>query len=313
MPRRITAVGSAAIALAIVPASTGWADVEVRTDLRPGALVREHGVGVVVPGPGQFVTSEALSEDGARMITAHTRQDGTVLVSTAGGAADDDMTVMEPPLGRAIPACDDPARTFMAWSWSHGKPVRWRSNFRWWFRSSTTPTYMNVDYARAAISRAVQNIVSADNDCGWLDTVDATSDFGGDTTQFATNMATDGLCVTPDGVSVVAFGTLPAGTYAGTCVWGIDEGDAYGRITSSDVRVNKASYTWYAVKPSDCQTRNSVEAVLTHEFGHTFGLGHVGPEDTHGWLTMSTQFNGPCQSSESTLGLGDLNGLFELY
>ncbi|WP_338089092.1 matrixin family metalloprotease [Nannocystis pusilla] len=56
----------------------------------------------------------------------------------------------------------------------------------------------------------------------------------------------------------------------------------------------------------------SVKAVMTHERGHTFGLGHVG-ESSHGDLTMSPTINGPCQDSESTLGEGDVAGLRALY
>lgn len=65
-----------------------------------------------------------------------------------------------------------------------------------------------------------------------------------------------------------------------------------------------------AVTPS-CRKRWSVEAVLTHELGHTFGVGHVS-EDEHGALTMSEVIRA-CQASEVTLGLGDILGLQSKY
>jgi predicted Zn-dependent protease len=55
-----------------------------------------------------------------------------------------------------------------------------------------------------------------------------------------------------------------------------------------------------------------VKAVMTHERGHTFGINHVS-ETSHKNMTMSPNINGPCQDSESTLGLGDVEGLRALY
>jgi hypothetical protein len=322
MSRKITAAGSAAIGLALALAATASADVQVRRDLRPGDVVREHGAGVVVPARGHFVATEVLLEDGSQMLSASTNPDGTVLVSSEETRAErapgrpnrDEMTIMEPPLGRAIPPCDDTAYAFITYrSWSHEKPIAWKSNFRWWFRVSTTPSYMNVDNARAAIGRAAANITGTHNDCDLIDGVEATHDFGGDT-DFTPNISTDGTtCVSPDGLSIVAFGTLAPGRLATTCVWGHDDGDYVARITSSDVRMNKAESKWYGIKPADCYDRWSVEAVMTHEFGHSFGLAHVGPEDLHGWLTMSPVGNGACQNSEATLGFGDAQGLVTLY
>ena len=58
-------------------------------------------------------------------------------------------------------------------------------------------------------------------------------------------------------------------------------------------------------------SRYDVEGVMTHERGHTFGLGHV-PEASHAKLTMSERIRS-CQSSERTLGLGDVRGLEKKY
>jgi hypothetical protein len=51
---------------------------------------------------------------------------------------------------------------------------------------------------------------------------------------------------------------------------------------------------------------------MTHERGHTLGLGDVS-EAYHPNLTMSSQTNGPCQTSERTLGRGDAIGLHSKY
>ena len=46
--------------------------------------------------------------------------------------------------------------------------------------------------------------------------------------------------------------------------------------------------------------------------GHVFGLAHVSEED-HGDQTMSRMSNGFCFENETSLGLGDILGLEELY
>jgi hypothetical protein len=124
----------------------------------------------------------------------------------------------------------------------------------------------------------------------------------------AANISSGGNCLTSDGLNTVSFGDLPAGTLATACVW-----FSGGVAKEGDVQLNKADHDWTTVPGSGaCSQRWSVEAVMTHERGHTFGLGHVG-EGSHGHLTMSPQIDGPCQDSESTLGEGDVAGLRALY
>ena len=55
-----------------------------------------------------------------------------------------------------------------------------------------------------------------------------------------------------------------------------------------------------------------MESTVTHERGHTFGLAHVS-ERRHGKLTMSSDSEGACQTSERTLGRGDVLGLARKY
>ena len=55
-----------------------------------------------------------------------------------------------------------------------------------------------------------------------------------------------------------------------------------------------------------------MEALVTHEVGHAYGLGHVG-EANHGRQTMSTFIDGLCENQEATLGRGDVLGLRDLY
>ena len=102
---------------------------------------------------------------------------------------------------------------------------------------------------------------------------------------------------------MVAFGELPSGILAVTCNW--DEN--YNTI-ASDIKVNKQGVRW-TTSPSSrsCRGMYDLEGVMTHERGHTFGMGHVS-ETGHGNLTMSTNINGACQMTERSLGRGDVLG-----
>ena len=137
-------------------------------------------------------------------------------------------------------------------------------------------------------------------------------DFQG-VTEDTPNISIDGhTCETSDGVNVVSFGRVD-GRRAVTCTWGYDDGGTFARITSSDTRLNE-DLRWYIdVERGSCYDQFSIEAVMTHEFGHTFGLGDVGPEEDHAWLTMSPELNGKCQNSEASLGRGDVWGVQSLY
>ena len=175
---------------------------------------------------------------------------------------------------------------------------RWRSTYQWSFRAGSTPAGLNRSAAEAAIRKGFGNIVGARNDCGRADRVSARASYLGRTTRKAS-------CSVPDGRNVVGFRSLPSDTAARACWW-----TSGNRIVEADVQVN-STLRW-ATTLAGCSRQLMLEAVLTHEAGHVFGLGHVG-EGKHGRLTMSTYIDGECQNGESTLGLGDMRGLEALY
>ena len=124
-------------------------------------------------------------------------------------------------------------------------------------------------------------------------------------------MGTDGVCKANDHKSVVSFGDLPSNRTGNTCVWSWIQ-DGPDKINSSDDWLNKFDHAWTARVTGSCRGRHDVESTMTHERGHTFGLGDVF-ESSRANLTISSASNGSCQISERTLGKGDAIGLNRKY
>jgi hypothetical protein len=174
---------------------------------------------------------------------------------------------------------------------------RWEEPYRWYFNRASVPDRLDPAEVLAVIKKAFDNITEARNDCGLPDHVDASARFMGFTDEMP--------CGDETRANVIGFGVI-ANDYIGlTCTFGQGKA-AYAHVEIS-TRVK------WALSVEDCNGQQEMlEATLTHEIGHVFGLGHVG-ERRHGELTMSTRSNGPCHNEESTLGLGDILGLEELY
>ena len=120
------------------------------------------------------------------------------------------------------------------------------------------------------------------------------------------NISNSSVCGTRDGTSVVGFGDLSSSNLGFACWWTSD-----GVLVEGDIKLNKVDFAWTISPAASCKGKYAVEAVLTHEFGHVFGLDHVS-EDLHGELTMSPLI-ASCQLSETTLGAGDVGGLAAKY
>jgi hypothetical protein len=315
------------------------ASVELRPDLRPGDAVTVGGLSVTVPAAGGWASTTALTASGDDpSLTVTTDEDGAVAVTSALleeggqglGPADELMPqttpespvmleTQEPPplVGGALATasapgpCEDGAYNLGWFYFADGskKHFKWKTTFGWRYNSGSTPSEVGATAAADAIQRATTNITSQDG-CGLADEVGATHSYNG-TTSNGVNYSAG--CLGGDGQSVVAFGDLRPSWYGVTCTWGVkDPGQTYAQATESDAKLNKNDYKWYATKPSPCSGKLSIEAGMTHERGHTFGLGHVG-EEQHGLLTMSPIIEGFCQDSESSLGWGDIRGLRKLY
>lgn len=302
--------------LSPVPALAEGRDIACATagklDAPAGAVISDAGdLAVEAPPPGTGVTMHADGERGSQSLTVTRSLDGHLLFEgcgleqeEAGSSAAPDDAAKRPPRSRA---CSDGAFTL--------KDYKWDRSFNWYFAAKTTPPEVSHVNAEDALRNGVSAITTANNDCGIADDVSATQSYAGRTNARSDAFRGKKRCRSfgrTDGMSVMDFGNL-SGYLAVTCV--VTRPDAKGRLAAveADVRFDKRDHRWTGGDGGpNCTDRYSIRAVATHEAGHVFGLDHVS-EKHHGQLTMSRQSEGPCQESEYTLGLGDLNGLRRLY
>lgn len=175
---------------------------------------------------------------------------------------------------------------------------RWQETLQWSFNAASTPSRLSRSAVVEALKRAFSNITNANNDCGLAVSLSASASYLGTTTRTA-------KCNSYDGHNVISFRDLPSGTMARACWWSIN-----GRLVEADIQINR-NKAW-ALSTASCNRQPLLEATMTHEVGHAFGLSHVA-ESGHGRLTMSPILDGLCNNAESTLGLGDILALQRLY
>jgi hypothetical protein len=84
-----------------------------------------------------------------------------------------------------------------------------------------------------------------------------------------------------------------------------------GSTSSGDLRLNKSSFLWVANIGSACSNKFGIEAVATHEVRTHLRDG--ARERGHRRLLDDEPTIYACQSSETTLGRGDIAGLETKY
>ena len=265
-----------------------------------GSVITDNGVRTVLPAPGEGIYVEAMTTEGAQELQLTRYRDGTVELKHVGDESEEARVEPETVVTARSPGeCSDRAYT--------NANFRVEFNLKWYFNPKTTPDELSSSGALSAIRRGTVNITDTQSNCRRGDRVPHFMDYQGP-------IRDRYACSGNDDWSVVSFGELPQGTLAQTCTkYQVVSGDPTNNVKKSDILINKARYNW-TTNPGarSCKSRYDLESVVTHERGHTFGLGHVS-EDSHRNLTMSTQINGPCQSSERSLGLGDWRGLDRKY
>lgn len=277
-----------------------------------GKLIVDHGVGALVPRPpqegvGRGVYSEGIQSDGATQeLGIEVNPDGTILLRFVGDEAADNLLrdlvehVEHDLVGRASdgPACRDGSNSLVGY--------KERDPRSWFFHRRSVPGSMDAAKAQRAITKGAAAIPNTLNDCDISGSLNVRQRYAGTTGKRA-DLTDDGNCATPDGTNVTDFGPLPV---AGrTCAWYAVQ-DGRDEVMEADVRLGSGQRWTFTPNNKSCSNRLDMQATVTHESGHAFGLGHVSHD--HIALTM-TEFLPTCTANQRTLGLGDIRGLRALY
>src|SRR5437588_2603949 len=254
MPRSPRALRTTLTMLVVLVATTespasAWSPSPrtVSQGVRPGAVIAVGGLRFVVPPPGMGVGAEALlAGGGERSATVRTLADGTVVTwarSWPGGAA------IAPP-STPFDKCADGGYALNSSDWSR--------IYRWRFRSRSTPPGVKRYAARRALRRAVVAVTHGQNHCRMPDRISAMSSYEGTTTR-RPDIGARSNCESPDGLSVVGFGSIDASELSLTCWWLVG-----GHSVEADVAFNKANYGWTTEWRTGCAGSWSIRAVATH-------------------------------------------------
>ncbi len=177
---------------------------------------------------------------------------------------------------------------------------RWTNSYTWRYNPKNQPT----PAALSAIQRGAGTWAGRVSVCGSTVTNSLRQVYAG-TTQIEPGVLANGSCGSHDGVNTIGWGPIRAasgGVLAATCTWRV------GAVPFSSDQKYNTLYAWSA--STTCAVgRYDIQGVAAHEFGHTFGLGHVavGTEQT---MKPSAR---TCDVQMRSLGRGDAAGIKALY
>ncbi len=272
------------------------------------------GVHVQAPGKGQTIVVTTTS--GEYELTVNTNTHGNVVAKqsfASGGTAT---------RGTASPATErrtDAACGETAWNGEGGI----------WYSPNASPTllwyYNELTASRAGLSGSATlsdiragnyNITNGINNCGYAEGVFAIhGSYQGTTSRYA-NINSAAGCTSnfPDGQNTVSWGPFDSshynqsthmGTLALTC---IEHGSFNGMSTLTEADIYLGSNVDMVDSFSNCRYQEDLQTIVTHEWGHAFGLAHEssGPDEvmypTRPWCQLRRH-----------LGNGDYVGIDSLY
>lgn len=253
----------------------------------------DAGPGIAVPATNSGVENDTLTTTGEYVLTA-VNANGELTVTQQAA-------VPQPSVAPDDVACSESEYEL--------EGQRWTTTDKWYYNESTaSQAGLSVSASLADLRQANSNMTLGINNCGYAEGVfTASGAFQGDTSKYA-NIDASGHCTSnfPDGQNTVSWQRFTSsGTLAITCRhW-----NGSNVTTEADTGVNPGVGIVDSL-PSPCSSNYDLQTVMTHEWGHVYGLAHdyiSGNSDEVMWSGIS-----PCRTRRH-LGKGDYNGMAALY
>jgi hypothetical protein len=262
-----------------------------------GRVVTSGRVSVVVPPAGVTVAGDGIGRRGdvTGLRVVNTGRDVRAVVDAAAphsGSAG---------AGSNPPACTD--RTF------HLEGHRWATSLRYRVALSHAPKRYHHRTVVRQIKAADVNMRKGRNSCGKSHLRTPVGHYLGHSSIQPNIKPSSGGSITCGAYNtrnVVGFGSLPGGLLGWTCYWYLNRS---GRMGAADIMIDTGNALTTHL-PKQCSNKWDFEGIVTHEFGHAYGMGHTGPGHSH--LTMQHAAT-PCSTYARTLGLGDWLGMKRMY
>jgi hypothetical protein len=260
-----------------------------------GRTVYAGRVSVVVPPAGMSVSGDGIGTHG-EVAGLRVENTGTVVRAYTGaqrGAAPSITARANPP------ACQD--RTF------HLEHHHWTSPYRYHIKVATAPKRFHKSKLVKQIKKANANMRLGRNTCGKPRLGTPPARYLG-RTKIQPNIkagASQITCGRYNTKNVVGFGKLPNGLLGWTCYWWVNSGS----MGAADIMIDNSDRLSTNL-PANCTDTWDFEGIVTHEFGHAYGMAHTG--SGHANLTMQHEAT-PCSTYARTLGLGDWLGMRKMY
>ncbi|MFL6074973.1 MAG: matrixin family metalloprotease [Mycobacteriales bacterium] len=271
-------------------------------ELRGRLVVQSAGaahIGVRVPPPGRAEGAEAATTSGDRVL----------VVSNTGGhvSATTSFRPVPAPAPADVtpatdPACNELAAAYLGFVWVE--------TLNWFYNQSTVSRAgLDGPTTRDEIRQANRNITLGINNCGWSETgFGAFGAYQGTTDKFANiNSAAECTSKFPDGQNTVSWGPFDsneADTLALTCFEYDTGGNRFAIEADTYLGSNRRLVTSFS---PFCSDSFDLQSVMTHEWGHSYGLDHVNAPH----LVMY-DFQSAC-ALRRHLGEGDYAGMAHLY
>ena len=253
------------------------------------------GTAVVVPPDGYGVGSDGVSAAG-------TSGSPSLEVENMGGvvtaSVDRGLSRVDAPDARGVGPCK--AGQFALEAGGHP----WGAALKWRYHAKSTPKRFGKLKALGQIKAGMSNIRTGRNDCGLHGRFRANSKYVGASRSGPDVKVRGGRvsCGPFNKANKVGWGSLPSGLIGWTCYWWRG-----AKMVATDMRISPSSVVVLNF-PRSCSNKYDLQSLSTHEWGHSWGLGHVGNNK----LTMH-HFLPPCSPAFRTLGLGDWRGMRKLY